>query len=100
MTSDPLLRDLEVLAQEFDHKGFYQPAKDLRTAIAGYLMPGLFVRYHYAAEWRTGVLLTRPSKDRPYWQIQRSGFGGYVDQVTPGPDTIRIYVDPMKEETA
>jgi hypothetical protein len=102
MTRDPLLIDLEALAQELDHQGFYQPAEDLRTVIAEYFTPGLHVRYHYAAEWKTGVLLTRPSKDRPYWQVQRSGFGGYVDQVMPGPDTIRIYVDndTTEEETA
>ena len=88
-----LLRDLERLADKWSNT---EHAEDLRLVVAAYLEPGLKVKYVYASEWRTGTLLTRPRESNPCWQIKRSGYGGYVDQVAPGPNTIRINVD--KEE--
>lgn len=101
--ADAVEKDLPKVAtiQLSKRNAYWQTAEELRTAVAQHLSPGLRVRYHYAAEWKIGVLLTRPSKDRPYWQVHRSGFGGYVDQVSVEPDIIRICIDDTtKEETA
>jgi hypothetical protein len=87
-----LLHELEILAVRWTNLGLHQMSEELRTVLAGHLRPGLKVRYYYASEWRIGVLLTRPGKDNPCWQIQRNGFGGWVDQVRPGPNTIRVYI--------
>ena len=88
-------KNLHSLAQLHHGKRrtYRNAAEDLRATVIDYLEPGSKVRYHYANEWRTGSLLTRPNKDNPCYQIQRNGFGGWVDQVQPGPDNIRVYVE-------
>jgi hypothetical protein len=93
LVSVPLLKELELLATKWDKEGCDELAEELRLVTAKYLMPEFKVRYVYANDWKTGVVLTRPTKDNPCWQVRRNGYGGWVDQVQPGTDTIRIYVE-------
>jgi hypothetical protein len=97
--STELLRDFELLAGKVDKDGHADLAEDIRSVVVMYLEPELKVRYVYANEWRTGTLLTRPNRDNPCWQIQRSGFGGWVDQVLPSPNTIRINWEAYANES-
>jgi hypothetical protein len=99
-----LFQDLERLAEEWSQaanthehnellaRTYHDVAEDLRTAIAAYFEPELRVTYIYANTWRHGTLLTRPNKNNGHWQVQRDGFGGQVDQVVPGPNTIRVEI--------
>ena len=70
----------------------------LRVTIAAHLTPETKVRYIYANQWRTGVLLTRPNKDNSCWQVRRNGFGGWVDQVQQGIGTMRICVETREKD--
>jgi len=69
-------------------RAYWTNAKELRATLVPYFRSELRVRYYYANEWRTGALLLPPKEDNPCWQVQRDGFGGWVDHVDP--DLIRV----------
>lgn len=117
---DLVLRNLEVLAGSWDEQArdadrledvataradtetaYWQAGRaqalnaateDLRTVLTAYLYPGLRVRYFYR-EWRVGNLLVPPTAHNPCWQIKRDEVGAMIDQVKPGPNTIRVYTE-------
>jgi hypothetical protein len=69
----------------------WDAAEELRSAISAYFEAGMRVSYFYASMRRTGTLLAGPRAGEPRWQVQRDGFGGWVDQADPS--SIRILVE-------